>query len=152
MTISLTFPQPTNNSSPKRRERTNSSSERPLEAPTAIIKEGTITMLEHSSLRGTRLGGSAASISEHDLPDELPHINVSIPKDTAPHQPTPSKFTGGLQADANIILSAVSTSTGKQSSRKCLLKGKSWFCFAFPLALTLRFRYLPRIFVASSLE
>ena len=131
----------------------SSSSVRPLEAQTAIIKEGTITMSEHSSLNGTRFDGSAASISDHDLPNELPaNINVSIPKDTASHQPTPSKFTGELQADANIISSAVSTSTSEQSSRKCFLKGKSWFCSAFPLTLTLRFRYFPGIFVASSLQ
>jgi len=119
-------------SSPKRQERT-SSSERPLESPTAIIKEGTITTSEHS-LHGTRLDGSAASISEHDLPKELPaNINVSTPKDTA-SQPTPSQITGELQGDANIISSAVSTGTGEQSSRKCLLKGKSWLCVAFPPA------------------
>jgi len=119
-----------NSFSPKRRERTTSNSERPLEAPTAIIKKGTITMSEHSSLHRTRLDGSATSISEHDLPNELPaNINVSISKDTASHPPTPSKITGKLQAD--IISSAVSTGTGEQSSRKCLLKGKSCFFFAF---------------------
>ena len=118
-----------NLSFPKRRERTtSSSSERPLEAPTTIVKEG--TMSEYSSLCGTRLDGSAASIYEHDLPNELPpHGNVLIPKDTASHQPTPSKFTGELHADANIIAPAVSTGTGEQSSRKCLLKGKSHFFF-----------------------
>jgi len=119
-------------SSPKRRERTACSSERPLEAPTAIVKEGTITMSEHSSLRGTRLDGSATSINEHDLPNELsPHSNVSIPKDTASHQPTPSKFTGEPQGDTNIISSAASTGPSERSSRKCLLKGKSWPCVAF---------------------
>jgi hypothetical protein len=124
-----------NFSSPKRRERTACSSERPLETPTAIVKEGTITTSEHSSLRGTRLDGSATSIYAHDLPNELPpYGNVSIPKDTASHQPTPSKITGEVQADANIISSAVSTGTGEQSSRKCLLKGKFWLCVAFPPA------------------
>ena len=125
-----------NVSSPKRRERTISSSERPREVPTAIIKEGTVTTSQHNSLQGTRFDGSAASISEHDLPNELlANINASIPKETASHQLTPSKFTGELQADANIISSAVSTSTVEQLSQKCLLKGKSLFCFAFPLLL-----------------
>jgi hypothetical protein len=147
-----------NVSSPKRREQTISSSERPREVPTAIIKEGTVTTFEHNSLHGTRLDGSAASIFEHDLPNELPanmlpaNINASIPKETASHQPTPSKFTGEPQANANIISSAVSTSTGEQWRQKCLLKGKSWFCFAFPLAMTQRLRYCPRMFIASSLQ
>jgi hypothetical protein len=132
---------------PKRQERT-SSSERPLESPTAIIKEGTITTSEHS-LHGTRLDGSAASISEHD---QLPaNINVSTPKDTA-SQPTPSQITREVQADASIISSAVSTGTSKELSRNFLLKGMSWLCFAFPPALILQFRYFPRIFVPSSLQ
>ena len=101
-------------------------------------------MSEYSSLHGTRLDGSAASIYGHDLPNELPpYGNVLIPKDTLSHQPTPSKFTGELHADANVIAPAVSTGTGEQSSRKCLLKGKSHFFFAFPPALTVRFRYFP---------
>jgi len=137
-------------SSPKRQERT-SSSERPLESPTVITKEGTITTSEHN-LHGTRLDGSPASISEHDLPKELPaNINVSTPKDTA-SQPTPSKITGEVQADASIISSAVSTGTSKELSRNFLLKGMSWLCFAFPPALILRFRYFPQIFVPSSLQ
>jgi len=126
-------------SSPKKRKRT------PLEAPTAIIKEGAVTTSNHNSSHGTRLDGSGVSISEHDL-------RATIPKETVSHQPTPSKITGELQADANIISSAVSTGTDEKSSQKCLLKGKSWVCFAFPAALTLRFRYFPRIFVALSLE
>ena len=119
----------------------------------AIIKEGIVTTSERNSLRGTRLDRSAAPISEHDLPNELPpHINVLVPKDTALHQPTPSKITGRLQTDANIISSAVSTGTSEQSSGKCLLKGKLCFLLGFRLPLTLRFRYLPRILVASSLQ
>jgi len=120
-----------NPSSPKRRERTTSSSERPLEAPMAIIKEDTIMTSEHSSLRGTRLDGSAVSISEHDLPNELsPHINVSTPKDTASHQPMPSEITGELQSDANILPSAVFAGTSEQSGRKGLLKGTVLFHLA----------------------
>jgi hypothetical protein len=120
-----------NFSSPKRRERTTSSSEQPVEAPTAIIKEGAVTMPEHSSLRGTRLDGSAVSISEHDLPNELPpHIDVSIPEDTASHQPVPSEITGELQSDANVLPSAVFAGTSEQLGRKGLLKGKVSFRLA----------------------
>ena len=119
-----------NFSSPKKRKRTIASSER-LEA-----QEGAITMSKPNSLDGTRLDGSAVSISELDL-------RATTSKEAVSHQPTPSKFTGELQVDANIISSVVSTGTGEQPSQKWLLKGKSWVCFASPPTLTLRCRYFP---------
>jgi hypothetical protein len=117
-----------NFSSPKRREWTTSSSEQPPEAPTASINEGTVTVFEHSSLG---LDGSAASISEHDLPNEPPpHINVSIPEDTASHQLVPSEIAGKLESDANILPSAVFASTTEQPGQKGSLRGKVSFRLA----------------------
>ena len=67
--------------------RRTSGSERPLEDPTAIVNEGTVTTSEHSSTPGRPLKGSAVSISEQDLPEYLPPpSNVSIAEDTPSDQ------------------------------------------------------------------
>jgi hypothetical protein len=62
---------------------------------------------------------------------------VSIQEDTGSHQPTPPEITEEPHGIANILSSAVFTGTSKQSSQKGLLKGNTWFHFAFPPALTL---------------
>jgi hypothetical protein len=95
------------------------------------------TTSECSSTPGTQLESSAVSISEHDLPHELvpPHGSVSTQEGTAP-----LGITGELHA---ILSSAAPAGTREQSIRKGLLKGKTWFRFAFPPGLTLRNRYFP---------
>jgi hypothetical protein len=99
---------------------------------------------ERSSTLGTKLESSPVSISEHDLPYELPpHGNVSIQEDTGSHQPTPPEITRESHDIANILSSAVFTGTSEQSSRKGLLKSKTFFRFAFAPTLTLRIRYFP---------
>jgi hypothetical protein len=110
-----------------------------------LMPKGTeFTSFEDSSTPGTQLESSAVSISEHDLSYELPpHGNVSIQEDTRSHQPTPLENTGEPHGIANIFSSAAPAATSEQSSRKGLLKGKTWFCFAFSPTLTLQIRYFP---------
>ncbi|KAF8962055.1 CHAT domain-containing protein [Flammula alnicola] len=85
--------------------------------------EGTVMTSEHNSTPATPLESSAVSISEVDLPYELPrHSNVSISEDTASHQPTPPEITEEPQGIATTISSAVFTGTSEQSSPKGLLK------------------------------
>jgi hypothetical protein len=102
-----------------------------------IIQGTEETTSERSSTPGTQLESSAVSISEHDLPHELlpPYGSVSIQEVTAPLE-----ITGEPHG---ILSSAAPAGTREQSSRKGLLKGKTWFRFAFPPALTLRIRYFP---------
>jgi hypothetical protein len=100
------------------------------------------TTSERSSTPGKQLESSAVSITEHDLPYELPpHGNVTIQEDTGSHRPTPPEITEEPHGVANILSSAVFTGISKQSSQKSLLKGNTWFRFAFPPALTLQNRY-----------
>jgi hypothetical protein len=153
--LDLDFSSSSVNASPlKNRVRTTSTSERPLKVPTEIVNQlqGTATVSqpmpniqgteattsERSLTPGTQPESSDVSISEHDLPYELPpHDNVSIQEDTGSHQPTPPETTEEPHGIANIHSSAVFTGTSEQLSRKGLLKGNTWFRFAFPLALTL---------------
>jgi hypothetical protein len=145
--LDLDFSSSSVNASPlKNRVRTTSTSERPLKVPTEIVNQlqGTATVSqpmpniqgteattsERSLTPGTQLESSAVSISEHDLPYELPHGNVSIQEDTGSHQPTPPEITEEPHGIANILSSAVFTGTSKQSNRKGLLKGITWFRFA----------------------
>jgi hypothetical protein len=136
-----------NVSPPKDRVRTTSSSERSLKVATEIVNDNTqgtttvsqpmpniqgteATTSERSLTPGMQLESSAVSMSEHDLPCELPpHGNVSIQEDTGSHQPTPPESTEEPHGIANILSSAVFTGTSKQSSRKGLLKGNTWFRF-----------------------
>jgi hypothetical protein len=102
-----------------------------------VIQGTKETTSERSSTPGTQLESSAVSISEHDLPYELlpPHGSVSIQEVTAPLE-----ITGEPHG---ILSSAAPAGTREQSSQKGLLKGKTWFRFAFPPALILRIRYFP---------
>ncbi|KAF8962060.1 hypothetical protein BDZ97DRAFT_1826140 [Flammula alnicola] len=96
-----------------------------LESMPSVVQgtEGTATTSEHSSTPGTPLKSSAVSISEVDLPYELPrHSNVSIPEDTASHQPPPPEITEEPQGIANTISAAAFTGTSEQSRQKGLLK------------------------------
>ena len=98
------------------------------------------------------LNSSAVPISEQDLLDEAqPHKNESTPEDTALHQPSSPEVTADLHAVANILPSAIFTDTREQSSQRSLLKSKTQLSLGFPPAFTQRFRYFPRIFIASSL-
>jgi hypothetical protein len=98
-----------------------------------IIQGTEGTTSERSSTPRTQLESSAVSISEHDLPHELvpPHGSASIQEVTAPLEITGERH--------GILSSAAPAGTREQlaSSRKGLLKGKTWFHFAFPPALTL---------------
>jgi hypothetical protein len=55
----------------------------------SVIQGTEVTTFERSSTSGMQLESSAVSISEHDLPHELPlHGNVLIQEDTAPPEIT----------------------------------------------------------------
>jgi hypothetical protein len=110
----------------------------PLKVPTEIVNDNNQRQGRAvSQHEGPQLDSSAVSISEHDLPHELvpPHGSVSTRYVTAPLE-----ITGEPHA---ILSSAAPAGTREQSSQKGLLKGKTWFRFAFPPALTLRNRYFP---------
>jgi hypothetical protein len=109
----------------------------PYLEPMSNIQGTEETTSERSLTPGTQLESSAVSISEHDLPHELvpPRGSMSTQEDAAPLE-----ITGEPHA---ILSSAAPAGIREQSSRKGLLKGKTWFRFAFPPALTLRNRYFP---------
>jgi len=89
-----------------------------------------------SVVQGTE--GTVATSELSPTPGTPLHGNVSIPEDAAFHQPTQPEITGEPDSIANILSSAIYTGPSEQSSRKGLLKGKAWFRFALPPALTLR--------------
>jgi hypothetical protein len=100
-----------------------------LESMPSVIQGTEVAKSERSSesTPGTQFKSSAVSISEHDLPHDLPPYGiVSIQEDTAPPE-----ITGEPHGIANILSSAAPVRTSEQSS---ILKGKTSFPSAFPLA------------------
>jgi hypothetical protein len=100
----------------------------------SIIQGTEVTTFERSSTPGTQLESSAVSISEHDLPYELPPFSNTSIQDTGSHQPTPPEIASDPHGIANILSSAVFAGTSEQSSRKGLLKGKTSFVLPFHLS------------------
>jgi len=157
--------------SSEKRGRTTSISDQPPEVPTVIIDDK--NQLQDATT-GPKHEGPAESMTQSNLHQPTPqnlvvpslgdipgvvqgtddivttsgtplHGNVLIPEANASSQPAPPGVTEEPHGTENVLSS---TGTSVPSGEKGLLKGKAWFHFAFPPALTLRLRYFPRILTA----